>query len=100
MVQVMYQILPVIAQSPYLPVSALLPCQLQQHLGGITCGINWQKTISRGITEDMDQILCTMLVLVLLGEHKNVFVCFNLLLKEHMFLKATAALSLLWVQTD
>lgn len=48
------------------------------------CGLNWQETISRGITKDMDQILCTMLVLVLLGEHKNVFVCFNLLLREHV----------------
>lgn len=53
-VQVTYQILPLIAQGPSPPVSALPPCQLKQHLGGITCGLNWQKSISRSITEDMD----------------------------------------------
>lgn len=47
MEQVTCQILPLIAQSPSPPVSALLPCHLQQHVGGIMCGLNWQETISR-----------------------------------------------------
>lgn len=40
--------------------SALLQCKLLEYLGGIRSGLTWQRRVSRGITEDMGWIHCSM----------------------------------------
>lgn len=86
-VGVTHQISHLIVQSPPPLVSAFSQQQLQWYLGGIISGLNWQKTISEGIIEDM----ALLFLLMWLRECKNVFLCFNFLLREGKFLKAAGA---------